>query len=81
MFVGGAVGIQYVHIPDKEQCDWIRERVEDGRGEARGEVMSVIVGKMERENGSGKEGICQRTRYTFQSFIERELHRDMEYSK
>jgi 2-oxoglutarate dehydrogenase E1 component len=26
--IGGAVGIQYVHIPDKEQCDWIRERVE-----------------------------------------------------
>jgi len=25
---GGAVGIQYIHIPDKEQCDWIRERVE-----------------------------------------------------
>lgn len=25
---GGAVGIQYVHIPDKDQCDWIRERVE-----------------------------------------------------
>jgi len=24
----GALGIQYVHIPDKEQCDWIRERVE-----------------------------------------------------
>ncbi|KAG6839139.1 hypothetical protein C0991_005485, partial [Blastosporella zonata] len=24
----GAVGIQYVHIPDKEQCDWIREHVE-----------------------------------------------------
>ncbi|KAK0487629.1 2-oxoglutarate dehydrogenase E1 component [Armillaria novae-zelandiae] len=24
----GAVGIQYVHIPDKENCDWIRERVE-----------------------------------------------------
>ncbi|KDQ62236.1 hypothetical protein JAAARDRAFT_30121 [Jaapia argillacea MUCL 33604] len=24
----GAVGIQYVHIPDKDQCDWIRERVE-----------------------------------------------------
>ncbi|KAI0051081.1 2-oxoglutarate dehydrogenase complex E1 component mitochondrial precursor [Auriscalpium vulgare] len=24
----GHVGIQYVHIPDKEQCDWIRERVE-----------------------------------------------------
>ena len=27
-YLGGAVGIQYVHIPDKEQCDWIRERVE-----------------------------------------------------
>ena len=26
--LGGAVGIQYVHIPDKEQCDWIRERIE-----------------------------------------------------
>jgi 2-oxoglutarate dehydrogenase E1 component len=25
---GGAIGIQYVHIPDKEQCDWIRERIE-----------------------------------------------------
>jgi 2-oxoglutarate dehydrogenase E1 component len=24
----GAVGIQYVHIPDKEQCDWIRARIE-----------------------------------------------------
>ncbi|KAI6094416.1 thiamine diphosphate-binding protein [Pisolithus croceorrhizus] len=24
----GAIGIQYVHIPDKEQCDWIRERTE-----------------------------------------------------
>ncbi|KAJ4493227.1 oxoglutarate dehydrogenase [Lentinula lateritia] len=24
----GAVGIQYIHIPDKDQCDWIRERVE-----------------------------------------------------
>ncbi|EMD39728.1 2-oxoglutarate dehydrogenase complex E1 component mitochondrial precursor [Gelatoporia subvermispora B] len=24
----GAVGWQYIHIPDKEQCDWIRERVE-----------------------------------------------------
>ncbi|KAH7925936.1 2-oxoglutarate dehydrogenase, E1 component [Leucogyrophana mollusca] len=24
----GAVGIQYVHIPSTEQCDWIRERVE-----------------------------------------------------
>lgn len=25
---GGAVGIQYVHIPIKEECDWIRERIE-----------------------------------------------------
>ncbi|KZV92557.1 2-oxoglutarate dehydrogenase, E1 component [Exidia glandulosa HHB12029] len=24
----GAIGIQYIHIPEKEQCDWIRERVE-----------------------------------------------------
>ncbi|KZT28905.1 2-oxoglutarate dehydrogenase E1 component [Neolentinus lepideus HHB14362 ss-1] len=24
----GAVGIQYIHIPDKDQCDWIRERIE-----------------------------------------------------
>ncbi|KIY43218.1 2-oxoglutarate dehydrogenase, E1 component [Fistulina hepatica ATCC 64428] len=24
----GHVGIQYVHISDREQCDWIRERVE-----------------------------------------------------
>lgn len=24
----GAVGIQYIHIPDKDQCDWIRQRVE-----------------------------------------------------
>ncbi|KAF8304745.1 oxoglutarate dehydrogenase [Clavulina sp. PMI_390] len=24
----GHIGIQYVHIPDKEQCDWIRSRVE-----------------------------------------------------
>ncbi|EIN12351.1 2-oxoglutarate dehydrogenase complex E1 component mitochondrial precursor [Punctularia strigosozonata HHB-11173 SS5] len=24
----GAVGWQYIHIPDKEECDWIRERVE-----------------------------------------------------
>lgn len=23
-----AIGYQYIHIPDKEQCDWIRERVE-----------------------------------------------------
>lgn len=27
-FLGGHIGIQYVHIPDRDQCDWIRERVE-----------------------------------------------------
>ena len=26
--IGGHVGIQYIHIPDKEECDWIRSRVE-----------------------------------------------------
>ena len=26
--IGGPIGIQYVHIPDRDQCDWIRERVE-----------------------------------------------------
>ncbi|KAF9032737.1 Transketolase, pyrimidine binding domain-containing protein [Panaeolus papilionaceus] len=25
---GGAVGVQYAYIPDKEQCDWILERIE-----------------------------------------------------
>jgi len=24
----GTYGVEYVHIPDREQCDWIRERVE-----------------------------------------------------
>ncbi|KIL62026.1 hypothetical protein M378DRAFT_13114 [Amanita muscaria Koide BX008] len=24
----GAIGIQYVHIPNKDECDWIRERIE-----------------------------------------------------
>ncbi|KAF8316969.1 oxoglutarate dehydrogenase [Cantharellus anzutake] len=24
----GHIGVQYIHIPDKDQCDWIRERVE-----------------------------------------------------
>ncbi|MCO5554315.1 hypothetical protein L7F22_007844 [Adiantum nelumboides] len=23
-----AIGIQYVHIPDREKCDWLRERIE-----------------------------------------------------
>lgn len=26
--VGGSIGIEYVHIPDRAQCDWIRARVE-----------------------------------------------------
>ena len=25
---GGYIGIEYTHIPDREQCDWIRSRVE-----------------------------------------------------
>ncbi|KAH6907715.1 oxoglutarate dehydrogenase [Coprinopsis sp. MPI-PUGE-AT-0042] len=24
----GHLGVQYIHIPDKEQCDWLRERIE-----------------------------------------------------
>lgn len=24
----GSYGIEYIHIPDREQCDWLRERVE-----------------------------------------------------
>ncbi|KIV99389.1 oxoglutarate dehydrogenase (succinyl-transferring), E1 component [Verruconis gallopava] len=24
----GSYGVEYIHIPDREQCDWIRERVE-----------------------------------------------------
>lgn len=26
--LGGSIGIEYVHIPDRAQCDWIRARVE-----------------------------------------------------
>lgn len=26
--LGGHLGVQYIHIPDKEQCDWLRERIE-----------------------------------------------------
>jgi 2-oxoglutarate dehydrogenase E1 component len=26
--LGGHIGVQYVHIPDKDQCDWLRERFE-----------------------------------------------------
>ncbi|KAI9628822.1 hypothetical protein KEM48_011359 [Puccinia striiformis f. sp. tritici PST-130] len=25
---GGHIGLQYVHLPDRKECDWIRERVE-----------------------------------------------------
>jgi 2-oxoglutarate dehydrogenase E1 component len=25
---GGSIGIQYIHIPNRDECDWIRERVE-----------------------------------------------------
>ncbi|KAF9351899.1 2-oxoglutarate dehydrogenase E1 component [Mortierella sp. AD094] len=24
----GSIGVEYIHIPDRERCDWIRERVE-----------------------------------------------------
>ncbi|KAF1829787.1 2-oxoglutarate dehydrogenase, E1 component [Decorospora gaudefroyi] len=24
----GAYGVEYIHIPDREQCDWLRERIE-----------------------------------------------------
>lgn len=24
----GSVGVEYIHIPDREQCDWLRQRVE-----------------------------------------------------
>ncbi|ETN46271.1 oxoglutarate dehydrogenase (succinyl-transferring), E1 component [Cyphellophora europaea CBS 101466] len=24
----GSIGVEYIHIPDREQCDWIRNRVE-----------------------------------------------------
>ncbi|KAK0948922.1 2-oxoglutarate dehydrogenase E1 component, partial [Friedmanniomyces endolithicus] len=24
----GPIGVEYIHIPDREQCDWLRERVE-----------------------------------------------------
>lgn len=27
--LGGSIGIEYIHIPDRAQCDWIRERVEN----------------------------------------------------
>lgn len=25
---GGSIGIQYIHIPNRDECDWIRERIE-----------------------------------------------------
>ncbi|KAI8361404.1 2-oxoglutarate dehydrogenase complex E1 component mitochondrial precursor [Mortierella sp. GBAus27b] len=24
----GSIGVEYIHIPDRERCDWIRERIE-----------------------------------------------------
>lgn len=26
--VGGAIGIEYTHVPDRKQCDWLRARFE-----------------------------------------------------
>ncbi|KZO96913.1 2-oxoglutarate dehydrogenase complex E1 component mitochondrial precursor [Calocera viscosa TUFC12733] len=28
IYCGGSIGFQYIHMPSKEECDWIRERVE-----------------------------------------------------
>ncbi|KAK5113778.1 2-oxoglutarate dehydrogenase E1 component [Meristemomyces frigidus] len=28
MIYCGPIGIEYIHIPDREQCDWLRQRVE-----------------------------------------------------
>ena len=28
MKIGGSIGVEYIHIPDREQCDWIRQRIE-----------------------------------------------------
>jgi 2-oxoglutarate dehydrogenase E1 component len=25
---GGSIGVEYIHIPDRDRCDWIRQRVE-----------------------------------------------------
>lgn len=25
---GGSIGIEYVHIPNRDQCEWIRDRIE-----------------------------------------------------
>lgn len=25
---GGSIGVEYIHIPDRIQCDWIRDRIE-----------------------------------------------------
>jgi 2-oxoglutarate dehydrogenase complex dehydrogenase (E1) component-like enzyme len=27
-YIGGSIGVEYIHIPDRAQCDWIRERIE-----------------------------------------------------
>jgi hypothetical protein len=28
ILLGGSIGVEYIHIPDRERCDWIRQRVE-----------------------------------------------------
>jgi 2-oxoglutarate dehydrogenase E1 component len=28
LFTGGSIGVQYIHIPNRDECDWLRERVE-----------------------------------------------------
>lgn len=26
--IGGSIGTEYIHIPNKDECDWLRERLE-----------------------------------------------------
>jgi 2-oxoglutarate dehydrogenase E1 component len=28
LFLGSSIGYEYQHIPDKFQCDWLRQRIE-----------------------------------------------------
>lgn len=28
IYIGGSIGTEYIHIPDRAQCDWIRSRIE-----------------------------------------------------
>ena len=28
LYTGGSIGVEYTHIPDRKQCDWLRARIE-----------------------------------------------------